>query len=233
MTLLQYLYFKSQPHHADGHAMRRTRSAGYAFASLINTYSTALVIVGVSFKMLLEEYAYEEPTIEKAFRRTSYLSRLLASGGGESKYSLEDRRKRISIFFCIGLAMVFICLDLMSLTHRGIKGSMERCHCADNKLRVKGILLVVVLRLVGILYIGTACLYLTEPESVALAGFASIILQVLIRWMGTKYFPSSEKDEHHSHGGKNKPQPNILDAEVNEDQWPNTTQPLSIQNDSA
>lgn len=231
VTLLQYLYFRSQPHHADGHAIRRTRGAGFAYAFLINFYSVALIIVGVSYKMLLEEYTFGVESDETS-SSTSYLSRLLASGGGKPKYSTQERRQRIAYFFCIGLAVVFLCLDLMSLAHNGIKASYERCYCPQNKLRVKGLFLCVILRFADTLFIGTVCLYIIEPEYVALAGLVSIVFQIIIRLIGSKYFPDNKShkvhDITHDHG-KDSFQPNVIDDRVNEDKWPNTTQPIHIE----
>ena len=59
VILLQYLHFKSQPHHANEHAMRRTRLAGITYGILVQIYSASLIIVGVSYKMLLTEYSKE------------------------------------------------------------------------------------------------------------------------------------------------------------------------------
>mmetsp|Transcript_19003 Transcript_19003/g.26753 ORF Transcript_19003/g.26753 Transcript_19003/m.26753 type:complete len:337 (+) Transcript_19003:1-1011(+) len=59
VTLLQYLYFKSQPHSADHHAMRRTRISGFSYGWITQLYSAALIVVGVSYKMILTEYTLE------------------------------------------------------------------------------------------------------------------------------------------------------------------------------
>ena len=233
VTLLQYLFFKSQPHHADGHAMRRARAAGFAYAFLVNIYSAALIIVGVGYKMLLEEYTIDVESAETS-SSTSYLSRLLASGGGKPSYSTQERRQRIAYFFCISLAVVFLCLDFMSLAHKGIKASFERCYCQQNRLRVKGLFFCVILRLADTLFIGTACLYIIEPEYVALTGLVSIVLQIMVRLIGSKYFPENVEKSHKSdvntHGhGKYSSQPSIIDDQYDDDQWPNRTQPLHIE----
>eukprot|EP00551_Chaetoceros_affinis_P003707 CAMPEP_0203649562 /NCGR_PEP_ID=MMETSP0088-20131115/22175_1 /ASSEMBLY_ACC=CAM_ASM_001087 /TAXON_ID=426623 /ORGANISM="Chaetoceros affinis, Strain CCMP159" /LENGTH=139 /DNA_ID=CAMNT_0050508013 /DNA_START=1 /DNA_END=417 /DNA_ORIENTATION=+ len=106
VILLQYLYFKSQPHDPDEHALNRSRFSAWAFAWLIEFYSIALILVGVSYKMLLTEYQYAEVKEAEVEYDTNYsksssiLGRLLAGGGTESKYNMEDRRQRIAYFFC-------------------------------------------------------------------------------------------------------------------------------------
>jgi len=211
VILLQYLHFKSQPHDADGHALRRSRLGGTAFAWLNQIYSAALIIVGVSYKMLLTEYQYEvkEEVVDydnNYNKSSSILGRLLAGDDSKSKYDTEDRRQRIAYFFCAGLAVVFACLDLLNLAHNGIAASLNRCTCTKGNLRIKAVFFVVVFRLVIILLTATACFYITEPELVAVVGFTAIFMQVLIRIMGSFFFPSQHKihsahDEAENHNG--------------------------------
>lgn len=59
VIFLQFLYFKSQPHDVAHHAMRRSRHAGLAFNFIIQVYSAALIIVGVSYKLLLTEVSID------------------------------------------------------------------------------------------------------------------------------------------------------------------------------
>mmetsp|Transcript_5699 Transcript_5699/g.7280 ORF Transcript_5699/g.7280 Transcript_5699/m.7280 type:complete len:563 (+) Transcript_5699:38-1726(+) len=257
---LQYLYFKSQPHHPDGHAARRSRWAGVTFVALIQFYSAALIIVGVSYKMLLTEYGLEsqyetsyDATDDKYSstgsgrfldRSTANVitesNRLLAGGssGAYYNYTQEERRYRIASFFSAGLATSFLTLDLMNINHTGIQKSISMCHCPNTgKFRMKGFVFVVLLRLVVIIFVATIALYITEPELVALAGFCAISIQVIIRLIGAKYYHplsfhhdvheeqqnEAEKGDRFAHG-----QPNIVDEEVNEELWPNTTQAMSV-----
>lgn len=244
VILLQYLYFKSQPHHPDGHALRRSRISGSLFGSLIQIYSAALIVVGVSYKMLLTEYKYElKVQATYNYQPSSIVGRVLAGDDAKSKYDMEDRRQRIAYFFCAGLSTVFASLDLMNLAHNGIKPSIDRCSCSRGRLRVRALLFVVGLRLVIILFTATACLYVNEPEIVALVGLAAILLQVFIRIIGSFFFPSQRNvhahDEHNvmdetkSDGQQHRGQPNMVDKEVNEDHWPNTSQAMSIPDNHA
>jgi low temperature requirement protein LtrA len=222
VVFLQYLYFKSQPHDADGHVMRRSRPAATVYAALLQFYSAALIVVGVSYKMLLTEYSYEESVDKDAgsdYASNNLLTRLLASGGdGSPKYSMEERRQRISIFFCVGLAIIFLCLDLMTFAHIGFEGLKKSCYCPNHgHLLVSRIFFTVVLRFAVVIATGTACLYVTEPDSVALIGFASILVQIFFRII--RKILSSRKTSDLNH-----------DEEI-EGHWPNTTQPMSIPSD--
>ena len=59
VIFLQFLYFKSQPHDVAHHAMRRSRHAGLSYNFMIQVYSAALIIVGVSYKLLLTEVSID------------------------------------------------------------------------------------------------------------------------------------------------------------------------------
>ena len=47
VILLQYLHYKNQPHHADDHAMRKSRVRGITFVFVLTVYSAALIVVSV------------------------------------------------------------------------------------------------------------------------------------------------------------------------------------------
>jgi hypothetical protein len=60
VVLLQYLHFRSQPDHADHHAMRRSKNAGILWHLLQNAYSLALVSLGSAFTIFLTVFTSEE-----------------------------------------------------------------------------------------------------------------------------------------------------------------------------
>merc|ERR1712113_864498 len=167
----------------------RTRSSRTAFGWLIQIYSIALVVVGVCYKMLLTEYQYEVDHRNTFDESTSSLfGRLLpGSENAKSKYNVEERRQRIAYFFCAGLAVVFACLGLMDIAHYGIQSYFQRFVSTG---RVTFFLL---LRVIIVLFIGTACFYVTEPELVALVGLAAICMQVMSRCFVTPL-------KHDTHG---------------------------------
>lgn len=200
VTLLQFLYFKSQPHDADYHALRRTRTSGFVFTMWLQIYSAALIVVGVSYKMLLTEYTTEYADNKKKvvdyaeddmFGGTyqQKKSRLLLNA--VSYYSTQERRQRIANLYCFGLATVFLSLDMMNVAHTGLKITSNRCHDPENgKFRVKALILVVFSRIIILGFVLTLSQYVTDPEFIALIGFGTILMQVMVRFLGHVYFPS-------------------------------------------
>lgn len=223
VIFLQFLYFKSQPHHEDGHAFRRTRLAGAMFAAMLQFYSAGLILVGVSFKMLLNEFKIDEVNYEERSLLVAH-DRLLAGEKSPLSYSREEMRERIANFFCLSLLAVFLFLDAMILCHKGIKASVNRCSCSDTgRLRASGVLVIVIFRLAIDVFIGTACLYITSPAILALFGLISIFLQVGIRYMGDVFFPSL-----HVEVTRDNEDPKQDDEDVNNERWPNVTQPAVV-----
>jgi len=224
VILLQLLHYKSQPNHADDHAMRKGRTQGIIWFALIFIYSAALIVVGVSYKMILTEHTDEfsdevEHTnvardlysYNHAYRtqQDGYhpheLQRFLVSGGGGKLYTLstEERHQRISNIFCAGLATVFFCQVLMMLCHHSFNASLDRCHiemCPKTKRRgaiSKVVVCLLFCHVATIAFIGTVCLYVNNPTHVALLGLLSIVLQVSLRIMGSIYFPPVSKISPH------------------------------------
>ncbi len=206
VTGLQYLYFRSQPHHADDHAMRRKRSAAATFLTCMQYYSAALIIVGVSFKLLLTEYKYEE-----AYASKSVMYRLLA-GESDTKleYTKSERRFRISLFFCVALGTTFLCLDILALAHKGIEAINDQYFQRQNTYYRLVAYCLLASRIAVTIFISTAFLYVREVQYVALIGLISILLQVFLRVIGFIFFPPSGLG--HGHDSKDS-----LENEENEE----------------
>lgn len=197
VTLLQFLYFKSQPHDADHHALRRTKTSGFAFTTWLQIYSAALIIVGVSYKMLLTEYTSEYANKEEDVNDTNgggdvETNSVLMYAAAVPYYSTRERRQRIANLYCFGLATVFLSLDMMNVAHSGLKVTSTRCHDPENhgKFRIKALILVVFSRIVILAFVLTLSQYVTDPEFIALIGFGTIVMQVIVRFLGRIYFPS-------------------------------------------
>ena len=121
ITFLEFLHFRSQPHDPDDHALRRSKEAGVLFTTLMQIYSAALVALGTAYKMLLFEYVFEETARDSSHRRqlSAFLDRFLAGAAEAPRFTTDDRRQRVAHFFCISLALVFVCLDGMILAWDG------------------------------------------------------------------------------------------------------------------
>ena len=212
--------------------MRRTRGAGVSYGFFLQIYSASLITVGASYKMLLTEYTseYADYKEEGGYDygnkdgHDGANHRLLAGGDGPT-YELDDRRQRIANLFCCGLAATFISLDLMTIAHNGMESLQTRCYGEGSssrmKVKVTGIMLVVVSRLAITAFIVTLSQYVTEPEYVALTGLGTIAMQITVRFLEVYFL--NESLRHDDHGGKVEI---VMGHE--KDRWPNVTEPMSI-----
>eukprot|EP00566_Odontella_aurita_P006424 CAMPEP_0113547210 /NCGR_PEP_ID=MMETSP0015_2-20120614/12230_1 /TAXON_ID=2838 /ORGANISM="Odontella" /LENGTH=593 /DNA_ID=CAMNT_0000447741 /DNA_START=82 /DNA_END=1863 /DNA_ORIENTATION=+ /assembly_acc=CAM_ASM_000160 len=210
VVLLQYLHYRSQPHHADEHALRRNKNSGVLFFIMIQVYSIALVAVGVSYKMILYELFYEEKSNDSRrllvwMKETA--SRILA-GQDAPKYSLAERQGRVAHFFCGSLAVAWVCLDLMILSHNGIKASLHRCECEVTRKVSKSAIFFCVLRVALVVFIATLSQYVTDPLRITVIGMVAIIAQVCTRFIGDMVIKEPEKENSNDR----KHWPNVTEA---------------------
>lgn len=222
VVLLQYLHFRSQPHHASEHAMRRNKNAGMVFSTLMQIYSFALVSVGVSFKMLLYEYIYQESGGYKLRRLIQLLRdsamRHLAGGGGP-KYSTDERQQRVANIFCGSLAIAWVCLDLMILTHQGLRNNVRRCECQITKRVSKVGVFFAFIRVGLVAFIASLSQYVQQPELIAIIGMVTIIAQVFTRVFGDMIYPKAKVASAGDHGDED----DGSERDSEEDHWPNVT----------
>ncbi|CAB9505398.1 expressed unknown protein [Seminavis robusta] len=218
VILLQYLHFRSQPHHADAHAWRRNKDAGVGWTGMHQIYSAALVSLGAAFTLMVLEFTYQTESDDDNHRR-------FLAGGGASKYEPKDRRQRTALLFSISLATIWFCLDCMTIFHLGIKTSHHRCQCSKSKvLNVKGIILVMI-RVGLILFMATLGLYETDPQNLAIIGLFGVVLQLILRKLGTKYLSANrvhalgEATEHKDANASCR----AGDVDPEENKWPNVT----------
>jgi hypothetical protein len=85
---------------------------------------------------------------------------------------------------------------------------------------MKGIGIVVLSRIVIMIFLATLSQYVSDPELVVLIGFGTIVMQVTVRFLGRVYFPSRQIHAIEDLEFKKE--------EIQEERWPNTTQPRSI-----
>lgn len=194
VILLEYLHFRSQPHNPDEHALRKTAMSALLFTNLMYVYSIALVVLGTCYKMFLFEFVYES----KGERRflSPIVQRLLA--GGESaalRFETDDRQQRIAHFFSASLALVFFCLDGMSLAHKGISANVDRCQCDKTQKVRNTVILLVIFRVALIVFFATLSQYCTDPAILAALGFGGIVVQLAIRVLGAFLFPADEEEQ--------------------------------------
>jgi len=199
IVLVEYLHFQSQPSEPDKHAVRRSLPASFAFYWLMQIYSLALIVLGTSYKMLLYEFVYMEEYEENHRRRSLLFSgrlddRWLAGGTSAAlRFSSENRQQRIAHFFCGSLALVFFCMDAMSLAHRGASDHWKHCE-AESKTKQLLALVLFLLRAGVVLIIATLSQYETEPDTLATIGLFSVFAQLLLRAFGGYIFRDDEEN---------------------------------------
>jgi hypothetical protein len=208
VILLQYLHFRSQPHHADDHALRRHKDAGIWWNNFNHVYSFFLVCLGADYTFFLTDFSESDA----AHRR-----RL---AGGESLYDSEDVLVRAAHLYSASLAIIFFCLDVMTLLHLGVNESQNRCICkAKKRTNVKGITLIV-LRISMLAFTATMGLWLTDPANLAILGVVCVLVQILFRKLGSKFL---------SHSQVHALNPDMPEDESDEDAtWPNVTHARAI-----
>ena len=217
ISLLEYMHFRSQPHHADDHAMRRNKTRGYAYLILFQLFSGALIILGASYKMLLYEFIYpdyyDDGTDDSAatgdnddHRRMLFapvtcttMHRWLAgsSGGGALLYDPEDRQQRSAHLFCGSLAAVFLLSDLLIIVHKGMKEHMDKCKNNQRSKAAKllGLPLLLV-RIAVIVFMATLSQYATDGSLISFVGLVCILVELMLRVVGTALFKEeTEEDE--------------------------------------
>ena len=195
IVLLQYCHYKYQPHFASLHAFRRNLRGGATYYATLIIYCHALVAVGAAYKLMLSHHKEEN-------LKNIMISRHLAGAGDKAKFYALENEQATANMFCISMVVIWICLEVMWITHHGID-----IHLAY--LKTKQGLCSGMLRVTLIILMGTISLYTTEPESVTLIGLALICAEIATTVI-TDYFWGKQFGE-------------------NEDgHWPNVTEPSSV-----
>jgi hypothetical protein len=197
IVLLEYLHFQSQPSDPNEHAIRRGMSSSFAFYWLMQVYSMSLIILGSSYKMLLYQFVY----IESAGSHRSLLfpgldERLLSGGVSAAlRFTNEERQVRIANLFSGSLFLIFLCLDAMSLAHRGLNANWKRCERAETRTKKFLAYFLIVCRIALIVFTASLSQFDTDPRQVGIIGMFTILAQLILRLVGYFVFHANEEDE--------------------------------------
>jgi hypothetical protein len=197
IVLLEYLHYQSQPSDPDKHAYRGSKWSGFTFYWVMQIYSMALIVLGASFKMLLFEQLYEandSGSIESHRNLfdggLAVADRLLA--GGESsaalRFSASDRQQRIAHFFSASLTVVFLCLDIITLAHRGVTANLKRCTGHHSAAKQYLVLAQVGCRTAVLFFTATISQYFTSPDYLAAVGLGTVVAQLCLRVFASVLF---------------------------------------------
>jgi hypothetical protein len=208
VIFLQYLHFRSMPHAADDHAMRRSKNRGMGWVLFKYMYSCALVALGSAFTLFASSFSYEIDETGTQHRKVMATTmmmgaqddfssgRQLAGGGGGSVTREEfDRMEQTAAhLFSIALTIVFFGLDGMSFMSVGWEGCKARVHCTTTfKYNLKGLVLVLV-RTGLLVFCATLSQWMTDPKVLAGTGLGITIGQIITRKLGMRYL--NKKLEH-------------------------------------
>jgi hypothetical protein len=212
VMFLQYLHFRSMPHAADDHAMRRSKNRGVGWTIFKYLYSCALVALGAVFGVFVTSFSYEvdETDTHRRSRRTTsvmmrmimgeppddFRVRMLASGGGSlTQQEFDDMEQSAAHLFSIALSIIFFALDGMSFMTVGLQGCKSRVHCSKSlQYNIKGLLLI--LFRVGLLvFCATLSQWETDPQVLAVAGLGITIGQIIARKFGWRYLSKNLDDD--------------------------------------
>jgi len=212
VVFLQMLHFQSQPHDADTHALRRSKSAGVVWNWFQYVYSLALVILGAAFTFFLVL------SDDKQERR-------LASDGLE-EYDVGPPAH----LFCGSLAIIFFCLEVMSFLHLGFVESQERCVMQGGKNYSGLVLVAIKVALIG--FTASLSQWETRPKTLSIIGLCLVVFQLAMRKLGAKFLSHvgthsskachtiSRKVETPDVSKSNAP---LTDEATGEAEWPNVT----------
>jgi hypothetical protein len=197
IIFLQYVHFRSQPHDPDEHAMRRNRNSAMLVNFSSQIYSIALVVLGAAYKMFLYEVVHASHSSSSGGRFRllgDVMSRWLTSTDGGSSLPTAVRQQNIAHLFSGSMAIVWLCLDVMILAHKGIGANVHRAVACTLVWRATTLLFVLV-RLGLIVFFATLSQYETRPTRLAAIGCAGVVLQFVSRAVGSVVFPNRDDNE--------------------------------------
>mmetsp|Transcript_30879 Transcript_30879/g.61143 ORF Transcript_30879/g.61143 Transcript_30879/m.61143 type:complete len:494 (-) Transcript_30879:222-1703(-) len=171
IILLTNMHLSSQPHHGENQALFR-RERRFPYMVINKVYCACLVTVGVGFKLLLYEVIDTE------------------------KYC-DTEDNFIAKMFSVCLALACLSLDIMIVSHNGIKRSLERLrHPETNQFLSGSFFIIIASRLVIYFMLFTMFTQVKAPQLEAMLGLLVLVVLTTIRGMGRSMYPV--KDIHAS-----------------------------------
>jgi hypothetical protein len=203
-------------------------------------YSAALIVVGVSYKLILMEYSSANELLasrSRAESTTNDCQRMLEGKAVDSNSSADpcdyntllsvqnSRRQAIAYLFCFGLGFSFLILDIMILCHNGTNIIHHRSRSNRGKMYITGLIMVIIPRILITIVLMAISPFVKEPVYLALIGLIAIALQINSRILGDIYFPRMSLPlEVIASAFSGKGIEEVREIVV----WPNTTQPQTV-----
>lgn len=119
VILLAHLHFGSiEPHSIDSHALSRSRHSSYMYTIMVPIYSAALIAIGVSYKLFLYEFKYQNYGGGDSHRK---LDGAKGNGNANDDYAYQEKRQQFAAdLFSGSIATVLLCADFIQLLHLGL-----------------------------------------------------------------------------------------------------------------
>ena len=157
--VLHTLKFESEPQNVHGHALWRNLNNATCFSLLMQFLSIGMVCLGVSYKALLTD----------------------------GRYGVPDRYA--SLFVCVALAWVLIALELLVITHKGLRKTLERLFhttevSPDDPVIHWAIVALNVFKLGLFGLLLTLPAYVNDPSFTVLTGFFVVVAIAMTRIVG-------------------------------------------------
>lgn len=181
VVLLEVLKFETEPSHAEGHALWRSLRSAMLYGLLIQVLSMALIAYGVSYKLFLKavvkydkQAGYEDNTNNR--------DRMLAP--------VPDVADEASAaLFSSSLSIVLISLELMLLTHNGVKQAYghllwKRPGHGGNRALNWTMIVITAFKLCVLLFTLTLSLWEDDPTVLTFCGFAIMTIMTITRLLG-------------------------------------------------
>ena len=157
IIFIQILKFESEPSHGDGHAMWRNLLNGMCYSMLIQLLSMALIVFGVTYKVFLKDVVKEAEKDDVYDYGTAARS-LAASPAIKDEVS--------AAIFSGSLCVVLLSLEVMCLTHGGIKKSLRSLRKTEDNSPNWPVIIIALFKVAIILF--TATLYEWTVDSAVL-----------------------------------------------------------------
>lgn len=194
VIILQILKFESEPSHSEGHALWRSMGAAVSFQILMQVLSMALIAFGVSYKVMLttivnevlEDEAYDCSVNEDGY--DDPYKRLLAEepcGRRHLAAVPTVTSQATASLYSASLTIVLVSLELMILTHKGLKKNWKRLFKRDKESDEKGLdiplVIIGILKVFIITFTATINQWETDAMTISILGLVIVSTMAISR----------------------------------------------------
>ena len=205
VILLHILKTESDPSHAEDHALWGNLRNAMSYGYLLQILSMSLIAFGICFKIFLKGVVKEERKENAVDDIYEYEGkgdknvRMLAPLG----YTSDEAAAAL---FTAALSFVLVSLELMILTHNGVKKAIRRLFREETHSEVEDdvqlnrrgklnipIVIIAVIKFTAILFALTLNQWTSEPAILTICGFGIVFVMALTRVLGWAFIHHKKK----------------------------------------